>query len=209
MTASVSAPTPALSLPADSGRFSANISGGTAVWSDSVYRLHGYQPGQVRPSTALTFHHKHTDDLRSCVDALHAGMLANRLIVHEHRLVDAAGEVRPVVMIARPVTDGACGLRQFRGFLLPTSVDWNSADDPTRRRGAAPLVPVLMGSFGVSEPAARVLLAARRPLAAWRTPAQGAFAEANAGHGYSLRRTLEDSMFPLEHLTLGTVELAA
>ena len=46
-------------------------------------------------------------------------------------------------------------------------------------------------------------------LAAWRTPAQGTFAAANTCHGDSLRRTLEDSIFPLEHLTLETVELAA
>ena len=186
-----------------------NLARGTAVWSDSVHRLHGYRPGQITPTGALTFDHQHADDLRGWVDAVHAGILGNRLIVHEHRLIDAIGEVQPVVMIARPVADGQGGIRQLCGFLLPTKVSWGSADDPTLHRGAAPLIPVLMDSFGVSEPAARVLLAARRPLAAWRTPEQEAFAEACDGPDYSLHRTLGDSMFPLAHLALETVELAA
>ena len=209
MTAVASAPAPTFALPADSGRFSTNIARGTAVWSESVHRLHGYRPGQVTPSGALTFDHLHPDDLHSCVDAVHAGMLANRLIVHEHRLVDASGEVRPVVMIARPVTDGEGQARRLCGFMLPTNLNWDSADNPTRRRGAAPLLPLLIESFEVTEPAARVLLAARRPLAAWRTSEQGAFVETFTSPGYDLRRTLEDSMFPLAHLALEPVELAA
>jgi hypothetical protein len=209
VTALASAATPPFFLPADSGRFSWNIARGIAVWSDSVYRLHGYRPAQVVPSATLAFAHKHADDLHGCVDAVHAGMLANRLIVHEHRILNTGGEVRPVVMIARPVTAGQGRDRQLCGFLLPTNASPNPADDPTRLRGSAPLIPVLMRAFGVSKPTAHVLLAARRPLAAWRTPDQEASAHTYTDPGDNLRRTLEDSMFPLQHLILETVELAA
>jgi hypothetical protein len=56
-----------------------------------------------------------------------------------------------------------------------------------------------------------VLLAARRPLTARRTPEQQVLARAYTGtdHGGDLRRTFEDIMFPLDHLTLERVELAA
>ena len=209
MTAPASAATPTFFLPVDSGRFSWNITRGTMIWSDSVFRLHGYQPGQVVPSAALGFAHQHADDLYGCVDALHAGMLANRLIVHEHRLVNSGGEVRPVVLIARPVVDGEGRGRQLCGLLLPANASPKTADDPTRLRGGAPLIPVLMRAFGVSRPTAHVLLAARRPLAAWRKPDQEALAHTYLDPGDNLRRTLEDSMFPLHHLTLETVELAA
>ena len=114
-----------------------------------------------------------------------------------------------MVLIARPVIDGEGRGRQLCGFLLPANANSKTADDPTRLRGAAPLIPVLMRAFGVSRPTAHVLLAARRPLAAWRKPDQEALAHTHPDPGDNLRRTLEDSMFPLQHLTLETVELAA
>lgn len=198
-----------LSFPADHGWYSWNIARGSAIWSESVYRLHGYQPGQVVATSALTFHHKHPDDLHGCVDALQLGMLTMRLIVNEHRLVDAQQQVRRVVMIARALTDGQGHTRNVHGFLLP--VDAGLADKHAAHKGSAPLVPVLMNAFQISEAAARVMLGCRRPLTARRTWQQQDFAQqyrANGSDG-DLRRTLEDGMFPLDHLTLQVVNLAA
>jgi hypothetical protein len=211
MTALASPAAPIRFFPVDLGRFCWTIVRGAAVWADSVYQLHGYQPGQAIPSTALTFGHKHPEDLHGCVDAVHAGMLAGRLIVHEHRLIDARGQVQPVVMIARPVKDARGRVRDLSGFLLPTNTNLGPASDPTCGRGGASLIPLLMDAFQVSAAAARVLLAARRPLTARRTPQQQALARAYTGtdHGSNLRRTFEDGMFPLEHLILEPTELAA
>lgn len=205
-------PTPSTSaVPADCGWFGWNIARGTTVWSDSVYRLHGYRPGQIIPSSALAFHHKHRDDLYGCVDALHAGMVDDRLIVHEHRLVDAQGQTRTVVMIARPVGDGQGRVRNIRGFLLPVDPAQERDAGSSVRRGGVPLVRVLVDAFGVSEPAARVMLSSRRPMTARRDEQQQDFAQRHAvtGHGSDLRRILEDSLFPLEHLTLEALDLAA
>jgi hypothetical protein len=211
MTALTSSVAPSRFFPGDLGRFCWTIAHGAAVWADSVYQLHGYQPGQIVASMALTFDHKHPEDLHGCVDAVHAGMLAGRLIVHEHRLVDARGQVQPVVLIARPVKDARGRVSDLCGFLLPTTTSLGPASDPTSLRGAASLIPLLMDAFQVSAAAARVLLAARRPLTARRTPQQQALARAYTGadHYSDLRRTFEDSMFPLEHLTLEPIELAA
>jgi len=191
----------------DYGRFAWNIARGTAVWSDSVYRLHGYEPGQVAATSALAFQHKHPDDLYACVDALHAGMVEDRLIVHEHRLVDARGEIRPVVLIGRPVRDGRGRVRHLRGFLLPADVQTGTGGS-TPLLGAGSLTPVLMTAFGVSRPAARAVLRARRPLTARRTT-QHDLGRGGSRASSDLRGTLEDSMFPLDHLTLEPVDLAA
>jgi hypothetical protein len=211
MTAPASPVAPIEFFPVDRGRFCWTVVRGAAVWADSVYRLHGYQPGQIVVSMALTLDHKHPEDLHGCVDAVHAGMLAGRLIVHEHRLIDARGQVQPVVLIARPVKDAQGRVRDLCGFLLPTNTTLGPAGDPTSLRGSASLIPLLMDAFQVSAAAAQVLLAARRPLTARRTPQQRALAGAYTGtdHGSDLRRTLEDSMFPLEHLTLEPIERAA
>jgi hypothetical protein len=194
----------------DHGWFSWNIARGTAVWSDSVHRLHGYEPGQVAVSSALTFRHKHPDDLYGCVDSLHAGMVEHRLIVHEHRLVDASGQTRSAVLVCRPVSDSQGRVRSLRGFLLATDEQLPPAAGSSGAR-EAPLVRLLGSAFQVSPPAASVLLAARRPLTARRSSQQQDFARryTTATWGSDLRRTLEDSLFPLEHLTLEPVDLAA
>ena len=35
----------------------------TWTWSDTVARMHGYEPGEVGPTTELVLSHKHPDDL--------------------------------------------------------------------------------------------------------------------------------------------------
>lgn len=196
-------------LPDDHGWSAWNIARGSAVWSDSVHRLHGYEPGLLIPSSALTFHHEHPDDRYACIDASHAAMVEDRLVVHEHRLLDAHGQTRSVVMVCRPVSDAQGRMRNFRGFLLPT-------DDGLPRHGRplgdgrAPLTRLFADAFEVSEPAARVLLGVRRPLTARRSQQQQDFARRYPTTVSSdLRRTLEDSLFPLEHLTFEPLDLAA
>jgi hypothetical protein len=194
----------------DHGWFGWNIARGTAVWSESVHRLHGYEAGQVIPSSALTFHHKHPDDLYGAIDALQAGMVENRLVIHEHRLVDAHGQTRSVVMICRPVSDHQGRMRNLRGFLLPTDAGPHPKVGGAFGDGRAPLIRLLEDVFQVSEPAARVLLAVRRPLTARRSPQQQDFARRySATPSEDLRSTVEGSLFPLEHLTLEPLDLAA
>ena len=180
MTALASVVAPTRLVPPDLGRCCWNLAARrSVVWSGLVYRLHGYQPGSVTPSVALDLQHKHPDDLHGCVDALHAGMVTGRLVVHEHRLVDADGKMRPVVMVARSVNDGPGRVRQLHGFLLPTDTA-DTADTagtaPRRGRGAAPLIPVLRNAFPVGKPAAHLLLAARRSAVMWRTPSSRPYA---------------------------------
>jgi hypothetical protein len=202
MTALASPSTPTGPLHADHGRFRWDIERGSAAWSDSVYHLYGYQPGQIVPSSALGFGHKHPDDLPGFVDALHAGMLADRLIVHEHRVLDVHGRVQPVVVVGRGVKDEHGRVQMLYGFVLPLgrSADPEAASTPAHSRGA--LLQAVRTAFGVSEPAADVLLDFRRPLTA-RTPLPEAAASRRPGAidpGSQLGRTIADSMFPLHHL---------
>jgi hypothetical protein len=210
MTALATDATATHHLPADLGRFCWDLGRGDATWSDSVYRLHGYQPGQAVPSTALSFRHKLPEDLYGCMDALHAGLLADRLIVHEHRLVDNHGLVRPVVLIARPCGTGHSNAHSLCGFLLPT--DFGQSMDGAALDGtAAGVIPVLMSTFQVSEPAARVMSAVRLAFTLRRTPHHRALARSQAATDacWDLRHALAVSMFPLHHLRLQPVDVAA
>ena len=51
------------------GRFSYDVLTGKWDWDDDVYRIHGYEPGSVEPTTELVLESKHPDD-RARVKAL-------------------------------------------------------------------------------------------------------------------------------------------
>ena len=182
-------------LPLDHGRFAWEITRGRAVWSDSVYRLYGYEPDEIVPSVALAFTHKHPDDLHGCVDALHAGMLEDQLVVHEHRVLDLRGDERPVLMLARGRRDSAGRVQTLHGFLLAVECADEPALNGAPGRSATALLEAVGSTFAVSEAAARVLLSCRRP----ETPARSA-SRAAVVRGGQLRRSMADAMFPLEHL---------
>src|SRR4051794_39974502 len=122
VTALASATTSTNVLPGP-GRFRWDIVAGTLTWSRSLFRLHGYKPGEVTPSPALALQHKHPDDFHGCVDALHAGLLTARLIVHEHRVVDRHQQIRPALMIARGTESERGRAAVLWGLLLPTDGD--------------------------------------------------------------------------------------
>lgn len=51
------------------GRYRLDLSTGEWAWSDEVYVMHGFEPGQVVPTTPLMLSHKHPDD-RARVDGV-------------------------------------------------------------------------------------------------------------------------------------------
>jgi len=44
-------------VPARSGRFSLEVATGAWWWSDETYRIHGFEPGEVVPTTRLVLAH--------------------------------------------------------------------------------------------------------------------------------------------------------
>lgn len=55
-------------LPQRVGRFEYRYDTDTWTWSDTVARIHGYEPGEVEPTTELVLSHKHPDDLELIKD---------------------------------------------------------------------------------------------------------------------------------------------
>ncbi|WP_313663021.1 hypothetical protein [Cellulosimicrobium cellulans] len=44
------------------GRYRLELATGTWWWSSETYRVHGFEPGEVVPTTELVLAHKHPDD---------------------------------------------------------------------------------------------------------------------------------------------------
>ena len=90
------------------------------TWNDTMYRLLGYRPGQVRPSRALVVAHKHPAD-RAMVGHVMAEAAAHALpYSHRHRIVSVAGEVLEVAAIGYVADDGRGSSRGvlFHGYLV-------------------------------------------------------------------------------------------
>jgi hypothetical protein len=99
--------------------------------------------------------HKHREDLHGCVDAVHAGIVVDRVIVHEHRVVTLRGEtVRSSWWRERSRTPAG---RHVRGFLVRTG----AGDPEDRHRGRTAL---LQRTFGIQRATAQVLASRTLPL---------------------------------------------
>lgn len=74
-------------------------------WSDEVAKMHGYQPGEVTPTTELLASHKHPDD-RSAFDEMVATMLSRRTpFSSRHRILDTSGNVHHVAVVSQQILD--------------------------------------------------------------------------------------------------------
>jgi hypothetical protein len=97
------------------GRFEYRYGTDTWTWSDTVARMHGYEPGAVQPTTELVLSHKHPEDLTQVKGLLKqsAAPFSSR-----HRIRTVTGEIRKVVVVGDAVTDDDGRVVATRGFYI-------------------------------------------------------------------------------------------
>jgi ANTAR domain/PAS fold len=97
------------------GRFEYHYDTDTWAWSDTVARMHGYEPGAVQPTTDLVLSHKHPEDLAQVKGLLKqsAAPFSSR-----HRIITVDGQTRNVVVVGDAVTGGAGRIVATRGFYI-------------------------------------------------------------------------------------------
>lgn len=97
-------------------------------WSEQVQRMHGYEPGQVTPTTELVLAHKHPDDRpqveRTIADMRHT----HAAFSTRHRIVDAKGAVHHVVVVGDQLADSHGAVIGTHGYY----VDMTPTSDRTR-----------------------------------------------------------------------------
>jgi PAS domain S-box-containing protein len=105
------------------GRFEYRYDTDTWTWSDTVARIHGYQPGEVEPTTELVLSHKHAHDLARVKGLLHqsAAPFSSR-----HRIRTTTGEIRKVVVVGDPITDADGHVVATRGFYIDITEGFNA-----------------------------------------------------------------------------------
>ena len=87
------------------------------TWSDEVYRIHGFEPGAVVPTTKLIMSHIRPEDRDAAWDSRDAAMVRHQPFSLLHRITTAAGQER-VVMTAGHVEHDDDGALVVRGHLI-------------------------------------------------------------------------------------------
>ncbi|NUR09124.1 MAG: ANTAR domain-containing protein [Nocardioidaceae bacterium] len=105
------------SNPGPTGSFHFSHASRTWTWSDDLFGIFGFAPGDVVPTRELILFHQHPED-RSEIEALLDDVIATgRPFSVWHRLVDAHGATRQVVTVG--AGDFEAGrLQGFSGYLV-------------------------------------------------------------------------------------------
>ncbi|MBW0271778.1 antitermination regulator [Nocardia sp. MH4] len=74
-------------------------------WSAEVYRMHGYTPGQVEPTTELLLSHKHPDDRDVVADLIARTIERGEPFSSRHRFLDTGGRTHTAMVVADRILD--------------------------------------------------------------------------------------------------------
>ncbi|MTE15703.1 PAS and ANTAR domain-containing protein [Nocardia aurantiaca] len=74
-------------------------------WSPELYRMHGYTPGEVEPTTELLLTHKHPDDRNKVAETITRSVALGEPFSSRHRFIDTHGVEHQVMVVADRILD--------------------------------------------------------------------------------------------------------
>jgi hypothetical protein len=151
------------------GRYRLELATGQWAWSDEVYVMHGFEPGQIVPTTPLMLSHKHPDDRARVDGLLRRAAETGQPFSSVHRIRDAQGETRTLAVTGQGRRDPATGrVTELFGYFIDVTDSHReaAARDATasiqasaeRRAVIEQAKGVLMVIYGIDEEAAFDLL---------------------------------------------------
>lgn len=92
-------------------------------WSDETYQIHGFEPGDVVPTTKLILAHKHPNDRARVSRVLKTAAATGEPFSSVHRIMDARGTERTLTVVGQgrrdPATHQVC---ELVGYFVDISV---------------------------------------------------------------------------------------
>lgn len=104
--------------PQTVGEFVYTVATDTWSWSDELYQIHGFAPGEVVPTTELMMAHKHPDDLPRSREVVVAALDRGEPFGDRHRILDSSGGERTVLALGEGVTDESGEVVELRGYFI-------------------------------------------------------------------------------------------
>ncbi|MFB8005737.1 PAS and ANTAR domain-containing protein [Nocardia sp. NPDC056000] len=74
-------------------------------WSPELYRMHGYRPGEIEPTTELLLAHKHPEDREHVAAAIARSIEQGAPFSSRHRFMDRDGHEHTVMVVADRIFD--------------------------------------------------------------------------------------------------------
>lgn len=81
------------------GQYRIDLATDTWWWSTQAYKIHGFTPGEVVPTTELVLAHKHPDDREHVREIFTHARKSGGPFSSVHRIMDARGRERCLVLI--------------------------------------------------------------------------------------------------------------
>lgn len=101
------------------GRYRLDLATGEWAWSDEVYVMHGFDPGQIVPTTPLMLAHKHPDDRARVDGVLRRAAETGQPFSSVHRIVDAGGRTRTLAVTGQGRRDPGTGrVTELFGYFI-------------------------------------------------------------------------------------------
>ena len=151
------------------GRYRFDLATGEWAWSDEVFVMHGFEPGDIVPTTSLMLAHKHPDDRARVDGVLRRAAETGQSFSSVHRIVDAAGKTRTLAVTGQGRRDPATGrVTELFGYFIDVTVSQREAAareatasiqaSAERRAEIEQAKGVLMVIYGIDEEAVFDLL---------------------------------------------------
>lgn len=132
------------------GTFRLDLRTGAWWWSDETYRIHGFAPGEVVPTTELVLAHKHPADRERVRRVLATGIRTGAPFASVHQIMDAHGCTRVLTIVGSGRRDDATGeLVGLEGYF----VDVTSAVSERADQRATAQIAASAATRGVIEQA--------------------------------------------------------
>ena len=87
------------------GRYRYDLATQVWWWSNETFRIHGFEPGEVVPTTALVLAHKHPEDRPRVSQILLNAAITGEPFSSVHRIVDSQGVQRTLAVVGRGERD--------------------------------------------------------------------------------------------------------
>jgi hypothetical protein len=98
------------------GRYTYSLGTDAWWWSDTMFRIHGFEPGSVVPTTALVMRHIHPEDVDAAWQSREQVVARHEPFSFLHRIVTATGATRVVIAAGHLDCDG--GASVISGHLI-------------------------------------------------------------------------------------------
>lgn len=100
-------------------RFALDVPTGRWWWSDELFAMHGFAPGEVVPTTQLMLAHKHPDDVTRVAGVFADVVRTGAPFSVVHRIVDAAGRTRVLGIVGQGEIDDPVGrVTRVTGYFM-------------------------------------------------------------------------------------------